>query len=273
MVYKLLALDLDDTLLDEQSQISERNLRAIAEAKRRGLLVTIATGRMFNSARRYAEQLQIDLPVIAYHGALIKNPQSGEELWHCPVPRDLAAAVIMQVEAAGFHINVYFEDSLYTQEENEYTRYYEDFASVAITPVGDLVSFMERFPQGPTKLTIIDWDGRIERLEKSLNAELGEQLKILQSRPYFLEITCTKATKGQALQFLAQKQGIRREETVAIGDSYNDLDMIQYAGLGVAVANARREVRDAADLVTVTNGEDGVAEVIEKYILNSESVF
>lgn len=267
MSYKLLALDLDDTLLNGQSQISARNRQAISEAIQQGVLVTIATGRMFVSARPYARQLGIELPIITYHGALIKEPGSGKEIWHRPVSRELACEIVEEAEGRGFHVNIYREDSLYAREENEYTRYYEKLASVKVNTVGELVPFLEQAPEGPTKLTIIDWDGRIQGLEEKLSSIHGDKLTILQSLSYFLEVTDAEATKGQALHRFSERYGVCREQVVAIGDSYNDLDMIEYAGLGVAMANARAEVRDVADLITKTNLEDGVAAVIEEYIL------
>ncbi|NLC51439.1 MAG: HAD family phosphatase [Firmicutes bacterium] len=267
MSYKMLALDLDDTLLNEHSQVSERNQWAVSEAIKCGILVTIATGRMFCSARRFAAQLKINSPIISYHGALIKSPVTDAELWHRPVPPALAKEIIGRAEDRGFHVNLYIEDRLYAHEENEYTRYYEDFAGVEITPVGDLKRFVVCSSVAPTKLTIIDWHGRIEELESELNNDYEHKLSILQSRPYFLEITDKEATKGQALRYLSENFGIRREESIAVGDSYNDLDMVEFAGLGVAVANARREVQDAANIVTATNVEDGVAMVIEEFIL------
>ncbi|MDZ4131640.1 MAG: HAD-IIB family hydrolase, partial [Dethiobacteria bacterium] len=123
----------------------------------------------------------------------------------------------------------------------------------------------------PTKMSIIRWDGTIDDIETSLRVIFGKQLSILQSRPYFLEITDQKATKGQALRWLAEREGIKAEEIIAFGDGHNDLDMISYAGLGVAVANARPELLQIANLVTASNSEDGVAAVIEKYILDQSA--
>ena len=113
-------------------------------------------------------------------------------------------------------------------------------------------------------MTIINLDGRFTELQQLLRERYSSRLSILQSRPYFLEITRKEATKGQALKFLSEKEGISAEEIVAIGDSYNDLDMLQFAGTGVAVANAPQEVKNAADVITRAAAEDGVA-VFRKY--------
>lgn len=269
MRYRLIALDLDDTLLDADSKISPRNMRAIREAAGRGVMVTIATGRMFRTGLPYvrALALNVDWPMINCHGALIKTTESKKVIYHRPLDSELAAAIAGEAEAGGYHVNVCIGDRLYIQEENEFSRYYRTIADVDLEAVGRMTPFLEHSREAPTKLTVINWDGELQEIEAYLRAKYGEKIVALQSSGYFLEITDRRATKGQALQRLAERQGVRREEIIAFGDSFNDLDMIRYAGLGVAVANARPEVRRAADLVTAANIEDGVARVIEQYIL------
>jgi Cof subfamily protein (haloacid dehalogenase superfamily) len=267
MKYKLLALDLDDTLLNEQFKISSRNIAAIQKIVLKGVMVTIATGRMFRSALPYARELKVDLPLITYHGALIKKAGSGEVLRHCPVPYDMALEILNLGEEKDFHLNLYLNDRLFIKEENENTRYYQTIASIPVETVGDLSRFLLKEKIEPTKLTVIDLDGRLEELQHMLRGKYPSQLSILQSRPNFLEITHKEATKGQALNFLAKKEGILREEIVAMGDSYNDIDMLQFAGIGVAMANAPQEVKNAVDVITRASTEDGVAAFLEEYLL------
>jgi Cof subfamily protein (haloacid dehalogenase superfamily) len=267
MKYKLLALDLDDTLLNEQFKISPRNITAIRKIVAKGVMVTIATGRMFRSALPYARELKVDLPLITYHGALIKKAGNGEVLKHCPVPFDTALEILNLGEEKGFHLNLYLNDRLFIKEENENTRYYQTIASIPVEPVGNLSRFLLNEKIEPTKLTVINLDGRLEELQRMLRGKYLSQLSILQSRPNFLEITHRGATKGQALNFLANREGILPEEIVAIGDSYNDIDMLQFAGLGVAVANAPQDVKNAADVITRASTEDGVAAFLEEYLL------
>lgn len=270
MKYRLIAIDLDDTFLNADSAISSRNKQAVREAVKRGVMVTVATGRMYRTSIPYVRELELnmDWPMINYHGALIKTTESKEILYHQPIDNGLAATIAEDAEAKGYHVNAFIEDRLYIEEENEFSRYYQSIADVDLEAVGKLAPFLKKRGENPFKLTIINWDGRIKKIEQSILAEYGEKIVALQSLPYFLEITDKQATKGQALHWLAQHLGIAREEIIAFGDSYNDLDMIEYAGLGVAVANARPEVLRAADLVTASNTEDGVARVIEEYILS-----
>ena len=273
MTYRLLALDLDETLLGEDLQISPRNLQAIREAVRRGVMVIVATGRMYCTSQNYAVEMTPgrDMPIISYHGALVKTSRTGRVLRHRPLDHSVAVAITREMEERGFHLNLYAGDRLYVREENRHTRYYQTIAGIELEPVGPLDDFLEETGARPTKLTIIDADGRLDWAEHFIRDRYGEQVMALQSRTLFLEITDLRSTKGQALAFVAGREGIRREEIIACGDSYNDLDMIKYAGLGVAMANARPSVRDAADLVTASNVEDGVARVIEEYILGTGS--
>lgn len=269
MAYRLVALDLDETLLGEDLQISSRNLRAIREAVQQGVMVIIATGRMYRSSRGYALEMtpDQDLPLISYHGALIKTAYTGRTLRHRPLDHTTAVAITRAMEERDFHLNLYIDDCLYVREENRYTRYYQTIAGIELRTVGPLADYLEETGRKPTKLTVIDMDGRLDWAEHFIRDRYGVKVIALQSRTLFLEITDLGSTKGQALAYIAGQKGIQREEIIACGDSYNDLDMIKYAGLGVAVANARPSIRDAADLVTASNVEDGVARVIEEYIL------
>ncbi len=270
MKYKLLALDLDDTLLNTKYDISPKNRAAIQEAVERGVLVTIATGRMFRSTLPYAQSLRIDLPLITYHGALIKKAASGEVLSHQSIPFKLAQDMLEFGEEKGLHFNLYLNDQLYVREENEHSAYYQTIASIPLQEVGRLPDFLNQQKIEPTKLTIINRDDDyLNAIQAELQQAFSPELSILQSRPYFLEVTHRKATKGQALKFLAEQEGIEREAIAAVGDSYNDVDMLQFAGLGAAVANAPEDVKKAADLVVRSNTEDGVAAFIGEYILNS----
>ena len=133
MNYKLLALDLDDTLLNDQYKISERNIKALKEAALQGIEITIATGRMFRSALPYARELGITLPLITYHGALIKETTEDKKvLRQWAVPYKLALEILRFGEAEGFHLNIYLDDKLYIKEENENSRYYQNIASIPL---------------------------------------------------------------------------------------------------------------------------------------------
>ena len=269
----MIATDLDDTLLNEKSEISSRNKKAVRRAVDAGVRFVIATGRMYKTSVHYLQQMGLDgdCPLINYHGAMVKKSTSGELILHRPISNTVAVAVAEEAERRGNYVNLFIDDELYIKEENDYSRFYQSMAHMGLKAVGSLGPFLRDNSLEPSKMSIIQWDGTIDELERDLREKFGSELAILQSRPNFLELTEKRATKGQTLRWLAEKEGIRPEEIVAFGDGHNDLDMITYAGLGVAVANARTEVIEAADLVTASNVEDGVAEVIERYVLDLSS--
>ncbi len=267
MKYRLLALDLDDTLLNETFEISPRNLKAVREAMKRGMLVTIATGRMFRSALPHAQRLGVELPLITYHGAKIKVAGTGELLRHRPVPFAVAEEILKLGRELGVHQNLYLEDNLFVSGETKESHYYKKIASIPVHPVGDLVDFLQQRGTEPTKITIIELGGRLPELQRLLSPKYDSEVTIVQSRPHFLEITHSASTKGQAVSYLVQREGVSSREVCAVGDSYNDIDMLQYAGLGAAVGNAPPEVKEAADIVIPPNTEDGVARFVEEYLL------
>lgn len=267
MQYRLIVTDLDETILGKNYKISERNRTALKSAREKGVKSTIATGRMNKSSLPYARELNVDIPVITYHGALVRSIETEKLFYHYPVDFEMALSVAEAAEKLGYHINLYIDDQVHVREENHFTRLYQTIASVEVNPVGDISKFLQKAKLNPTKLTIIDYEGQLDRMEALLNEQFDGKLTVTKSHRYFLEVTHLQATKGKALKFLGEMLDIKREEMIAFGDSFNDIDMLQYAGLGVAVANAHPDVRKEADLITKSNLEDGVAEVIENYVL------
>ncbi len=265
--YKLLALDLDDTLLDGRQRVPERSRLAIRAALDAGVRVTLATGRMFRSSRPYAEQLGIQDYLITYQGALVRHPVTGETLFHRPVPVDLALEVIDLAGRYGYHVNVYVDDFLYVARHTRESRLYASYSGVPVEAVGDLGRFLLNQNQDPTKVLVVAKEEQLDELASEARPVFGTKLHITKSKPHFLEFSHPDGHKGHALESIARHYGVRREEVIAVGDSYNDLEMLEYAGLGVAVGNARPEIRDRADYVCPSNEECGVAEVVEKFIL------
>jgi Cof subfamily protein (haloacid dehalogenase superfamily) len=264
--YRLLAIDLDDTLFNNQLGITPRNREAIRAAQQAGVAVTLATGRMFRSAQPIAQLLNITLPIIAYQGALIAQPQTGDYLVHRPLPSKVAHSVISFIKPLDFHINLYLNDKLYMQQLTVYGRRYAALSGVDAYPVGDLVSFLA--DRAPTKLVAIGEPPEIDRLLGQTFPILSRVVHLTKSKPQFLEFSHPTATKGQALEWLAGHYGFKREEVLAIGDGYNDIDMVEWAGLGVMMGNAPEPVKALADHVAPANYQDGVADTIERFVLN-----
>ncbi|GAX90816.1 Cof-type HAD-IIB family hydrolase [Effusibacillus lacus] len=261
--YKLVAIDLDDTLLRQDLSISERNREAIRLTIKRGVTVTIATGRMYASASRFARQLELDVPLITYQGALIKTSLTGEVLYEKLLEPDVALAAIDLAKTSGLHVQAYADDALYTQKENKNVRDYAELVGVSYR-VADLHEIAKR---GTPKVLYSGDPDFLDRFAKEVQRILGDRANVFKSKPYFLEVTHPQATKGQALDFLVQRLGINREQVIAMGDSYNDLDMIEYAGLGIVMENAPEPIRRSADYITGHHEQDGVAEALDRFIL------
>ncbi|MDI6908094.1 MAG: Cof-type HAD-IIB family hydrolase [Thermoanaerobacterales bacterium] len=264
--YRLLAVDLDDTLLDSAFRVSPRNREALRGARERGVIVTLATGRMYASAARIARELGIDVPLITYQGALVRKASGGPALLHRTVPLDAARALVGALRAGGLHVNVYLRDRLYMAELTPVGARYAAISGVEAHPVGDLLALLEGGEE-PTKVLAIAEEEVLDGVMAEMLPVYGSAVHITKSKPHFLEFSHPRATKGAALAWLAERYGVPREAVVAVGDSYNDLDMVEFAGLGVIMGNARAEVKERADFVAPPNDRDGVAEVIERFIL------
>jgi Cof subfamily protein (haloacid dehalogenase superfamily) len=264
---RLVAMDLDDTLLRDDWTISPRVVKAIQKAQGQGVKMTIATGRMPISARPYVEQLGLDVPVITYHGAMIQHVLSGEILFRRVIPCALAAEIVRDVLGRGVYAQVYLKDRVIAQELGKWSQEYEQIASVRVEQ-GGLLTLLSQEPEGVEKILLMAKESDLDQLAPLLRRLYGEKVHLTKSKPCFLEVMDCSVNKGVALAAVAERFGIAREEVMAIGDSFNDLEMIKYAGIGVAMGNARLEIQEQADIVTVTNEQDGVAEAIERYVLS-----
>jgi len=264
MPIKLIAVDLDDTLLDKSGAVSPRTRAAIAAALANGVTVTIATGRMYRSAAPFARQLGLDVPLITYNGALIKSSLSGEVLYHRPLAERLAHQVLELFRRNSWYIQSYLDDVLYVRELDAKAQWYAAFAKVEAVPAGESFYTM---PGAPTKLLSLGDPETIREICREVRKEFGAALSAVISKPQFLEMIDPGVGKGRALDFLAARLGISRAEVMAVGDSENDLDLLEHAGLAVAMGNASAELKARADAVTAANDADGVAEAIERYVL------
>jgi len=261
---KLIAVDLDDTMLSRELTITSRVKEAVAAVRAAGVHFTISTGRMYPSAARFARELGIDLPLIVYQGALVKNSFSGEVLLYRPLPLVYAREIITRVHQLGYHMNGYLGDRLLVESDNLEGRRYATMSGVEAEVVGDLNEFFEC---DPTKLLVIAKEPQLDQLQAELAPVYRGNVHIVKSKPHFLEFSHINATKGDALAYLANYFGVQREEIMAVGDSYNDIEMLEYAGVGVVVANAREEIKLIANYVTSQPYGEGVVEALERYVL------
>jgi len=222
--------------------------------------VIVATGRMFRSVRPYLEQAGIDDPVVCYQGAAVVDPVTGEFLRHEPIPLELARETIRVLGDEGFHVNCYVDDELYVSEVTPEAERYAGFQNLPLHAVGDLVVWLSA---PPTKLVAIDDPDVLDGLEARMKERFAGRLYISKSLPFFLEFASPAVTKAAGLGFLAEHLGFTSERSVAFGDGENDVELLEWAGFGVAVANAHPRVLEAADWVCPSAEDEGVAQVVE----------
>ncbi len=237
-----------------------RTVAALQAARAAGIAVVIATGRMYRSVLPYAEAAGIEAPLVCYQGAAVVDPATGEWLLHEPIPLELAREAIGAVEDEGFALNCYVDDDLYVAAVTKNARAYADFQSIPLHEVGDLLGWIER---PPTKLVVVDQPDRLDALRPRLEERFGSRLFIAKSLPHFLELASPTISKGSGLAFVAERLGFSAERTVAFGDGENDLELIDWAGYGIAVENAHGTLKARADWICPSAQEEGVAQVLE----------
>jgi Cof subfamily protein (haloacid dehalogenase superfamily) len=223
----------------------------------------LVTGRMFRSVRRYALEAELDDPIVCYQGAVVAEPVSGRWLRHEPIPLELAREAITVLNAEGFGLNCYVGDDLYVAEITPEARRYADFQHLELHPVGDLATWLD---VPPTKLVVIDDPEVLDELKQRMVSRFDGRLYISKSLPFFLEFASPDVTKAAGLEFLSEHLGFARERTLAFGDGENDIELVDWAGYGVAVENAHERVKEVADLVCPAVDEEGVAQVLEAYL-------
>jgi Cof subfamily protein (haloacid dehalogenase superfamily) len=259
----VLACDLDRTLISADAMLPPRTEAAIRAARAAGLRVLIATGRMFVSVRPYVLQAGIEDPVVCYQGAVVAEPKSGRWLRHEPIPVALGREAIEAIAGEGFHVNVYVDDELFVAQITPEARAYADFQGIVIHEVGNLAAWLEK---PPTKIVSVGEPERLDGLEARLRERFAGRLYIAKSLPFFLEIASPHVTKASGLQFLADHFGFSREQTVAFGDGENDIELLEWAGYAIAVANAHDRILAIADYVCPPVTEEGVAQVLEALV-------
>ncbi|WP_036643302.1 Cof-type HAD-IIB family hydrolase, partial [Paenibacillus durus] len=237
---------------------------ALEAAIAAGVVVTLATGRAYASAQAIARQTGLNVPIITYQGSLVKNLMDEKVLYERFVPQDAVHKVFEYCIEHNLHLQTYVDDKLYSREENQKL---VDYATLNKTQYFIEPDWKKLAGIKTPKLLIIDDPDFLDELAPKLRELLGSEVHITKSKPHFLEIMHSEGTKGLALEFLADYFGCELSETIAVGDSWNDHEMLETAGLGVAMGNAIPALKEIANYITASNNEDGVKQVIDKFIL------
>lgn len=270
MSIRLLAIDLDGTLVNHQLEMNPRDVAAVKAASAAGVTVVLATGRMFKSSMRYAEPLGLSGPIINYQGAVVRDISSGEVWYRCELAVPLQQRVLALAEPRDWHVNVYVNEVVYTSRERPEADLYARVAMVPYEVVGSLSKWVH---QDATKMVLVSLDPadvptRIEELSKWM----GDSARVTRSLDWFTEVVDVGVSKSKALGIVADRLGVKQEEVCAIGDNLNDEDMVGWAGLGVAMGNAPQALKSIAKYVTAPISEAGVAQVIERFVLGKEEL-
>ncbi|MFD0961222.1 Cof-type HAD-IIB family hydrolase [Paenibacillus chungangensis] len=263
-MYKLIAIDVDDTLLTDDLLVTPGTIEAMEAAIAQGVTVTLATGRMYASARKIAEQVNLNVPIITYQGALVKTLLEGEVLYERNVPTEAAKKLQQFCQSRGLHLQLYVDDELYGTEDNERIKAYSKLSNIPYKIEPD---FDQLIDKPLHKMLIIDEPEVLDELIEELRPLIGNEVHMTKSKAHYLEFMHKEGTKGHALAFMAQHIGCAMEQTIGMGDAWNDRELLQVAGLGVAMGNAIDSLKELADYVTATNNEEGVRHVIEKFVL------
>lgn len=261
---RLIATDMDDTLLDASSSLTERTRCALQKAMDAGCMISLSSGRMTESMLPFAEKIGVNAPMILYNGALIYDHRTGETLFSNPIPADIALGVAKMIESMGIYLQIYPGEGYYCNRRCAHTDRYEASIRVPCTELGVPVS--QWMTGGMIKMLAIATPEEIDAAQKKLREAFPSGVNFMKSKAHYLEIVGEGIDKGRAIHVLADKLGLSTEEIAAFGDGQNDATMIAAAGMGVAMENAVPECKAAAKIIAPRSDEDGVAQVIEQFL-------
>lgn len=262
---KMITIDLDGTLLRSDGSVSDRTVRTLQAVRDKGVVVAIATGRMYQTARPYGERLGLgDSPLLLFAGGLIETLESKKILFQQVIPREWAQELADLARRRGWQLQTYIDDVLRVARDDEWIRDYERITHSKACICGDDFYHV----QGDcNKLLSRGGHNDLVARKALIEKTFPGRFNVLFSAPTFLEIMPQGVDKGEGIRRLGELYGIGTDEIMALGDSQNDLDMLKAAGFPVAMANAAEEVKAAAAYVTASNDDDGVAAAVEKFVL------
>lgn len=272
MEYKLLVLDLDGTLTNNKKEITEYTRQTLMEAQEKGVKIVLASGRPTYGIAPIAEKLELKKYggyILSYNGGEIINWQTGEMMYENVLQDEILPYLYQCSKENNFAIVTYKDKYVITEHPQDEYVLKEAILNVMETLKVD--NFLEYIDFPVPKCLIVGEPTRLAELEKQMYDVLKDKIGVYRSEPYFLELVPKGIDKAQSLSVLLDKIGATREEMIAIGDGFNDKSMIEFAGLGVAMANAQDVVKQAADYITLSNEEDGVADVVRKFMLSLDN--
>lgn len=266
-MYKLIAIDMDGTLLKNDKTISNITKKAIQEATKKGVKVVLASGRPIEGLSRYLKELNLvkdDDYVLSFNGSMLQEAKTNKVIFRNVLKGKDLLHLYRISKDIGVNIHAFSKKGCITPKMSRYT---ELEGSINDIPV-DIIDFNKiDEDEDIIKIMMIDEPEILEEAIKKIPKFVYDKYTVVRSAPYFLEFLNKSCNKGEGVKALADYLGIKSREVICIGDAGNDIHMIKFAGLGVAMGNAFEEVKKIADYITLTNENDGVAKVIEEFIL------
>lgn len=262
-MFKLVTIDIDGTLIDDNLEVSKRTVEKIKELRNRGIIITLATGRTYKSAKEYADILNIKDPIICYNGALIKDASNDQIIYDSRLSLDVSKEIIKLGEKENLYVKVYTDDKLYVEKDIEEAREFSKNHKIDYEVIGKL---SENIDKGAQMIIFRADEDEIGKIREKVDDKNIKDAIYTMSTPRSLEFGASKVDKRNALKILAEKYNIDRKNILAIGNSLNDLGMIEYAGFGIAMRNADKMLLEKWDnLSKYDNNEEGVYHILNEY--------
>lgn len=260
--FKMAAFDMDGTLLNRDHQLSTRAIASVKLVAAAGLTVLLATGRMTCAVKNHLEKLGTPGLVVSHNGSLVKDVKTGEVFHHAPVPKNLVAKLLDLLDGKETVVHLNFDDDIYLTVSNPYSEQYSQELGVDLT-----YADLKCLEGNPTTVLLMDSKDVLNQVLTAVANQFQGQFDYVmapwQGDVWRLQFLAANTSKGKGVLQVAKRLGVKPEEIISFGDSYNDMEMIQHTGLGIAMGNAVPELKQAADFVTLSNQEDGVALALE----------
>ncbi|MDJ1091195.1 Cof-type HAD-IIB family hydrolase [Macrococcus caseolyticus] len=267
MNYKLIVLDMDDTLLSSKNEILPSTIKALIDAQNNGAMVVLASGRPTGGMIDAALKLQLDKHrsyIISYNGAVVTKMNDHTVIDATYVEYSEFKEILQFLRKEDVMALTYKENKIYYEGQSAYEQVEGELTGLEMIKVDNL---QDVITEDVPKVMGVGNIELIQALNKQLDGNFGEDIHATTSKPFFLEFMHSNVSKGKVLRRLAEQLGIHQSEIIAFGDSNNDKDMLEFAGLGVAMGNANAMIKEVADVITLSHDEDGIAQIIEEYIL------
>ena len=270
MTYRMIALDLDGTLKNSQNEITPKTKEALLDCSKQGMVIVLASGRPTPGLRHEAKELKLDEyhgVLLSFNGARVYDMKTKQVIYEQVISHEMAKQVYDRAKAYGLACLTYHEDGILTEDDQD--AYVQIESRINDMPIIHTDNWKEAFDHDVHKVLLTGEPTYLAKIEEEFKAPFVDQLSIYRSSPYFLEVMAKGIDKANSLGKLCEQLAIQPSMVMAFGDGFNDISMIEFAGLGVAMGNAQEPVKAAADLITLSNDDDGIEQVINAYVFDA----